>query len=493
MFKIGKVSEKLLYEIWKSENFEAQLKTVDDQIIEIIDTGENNKDYAGPDFFNSRIKIGNILYLGDVEIDIRHSDWKAHGHYLDKKYNKVILHIVLSKERFRPYVYTQDGRKINSICLIDFINVSYQSSLRNAIESERANRGFVMPCSEINENILLQDKLKLLTDLGIERFKQKEKKIFERIKEMVYLKEMNIREPIVRYDFGEEFQNKKFTPAEFNDPLLWQQLIYEMIFEALGYSKNKDNMLKLAKAVNLDFLIKFKEEEKFQDIIECALFNVSGIISVDHTNSDEKSTEYLRVLIEKWSEIKDQYDGAYFKKEEWNFFKLRPQNFPTVRIAGASRIIRRLLKDELLRNIITFFTEEHKQKKIVSTLRNMIIVNAKGYWRNHYVFDKTAKEEINYFVGLSRADEIIINVILPVLAVYFEIFDDKPAARRVKNLYLNFHQKSSNRVVKQVVDSLHITDSENKSVHAQGMIELFRHYCVKERCMECEIGKVVFK
>ena len=344
MFKIGKVSEKLLYEIWKSENFEAQLKTVDDQIIEIIDTGENNKDYAGPDFFNSRIKIGNILYLGDVEIDIWHSDWKAHGHYLDKKYNKVILHIVLSKERFRPYVYTQDGRKINSICLIDFINVSYQSSLRNAIESERANRGFVMPCSEINENILLQDKLKLLTDLGIERFKQKE---------------MNIREPIVRYDFGEEFQNKKFTPAEFNDPLLWQQLIYEMIFEALGYSKNKDNMLKLAKAVNLDFLIKFKEEEKFQDIIECALFNVSGIISVDHTNSDEKSTEYLRVLIEKWSEIKDQYDGAYFKKEEWNFFKLRPQNFPTVRIAGASRIIRRLLKDELLRNIITFLTKEN--------------------------------------------------------------------------------------------------------------------------------------
>ncbi|RKY97109.1 MAG: hypothetical protein DRQ13_05085, partial [Ignavibacteriae bacterium] len=180
-------------------------------------------------------------------------------------------------------------------------------------------------------------------------------------------------------------------------------------------------------------------------------------------------------------------------KEKWNFFKLRPQNFPTVRIAGGGRIIRRLIKNELFRNIITLFTEEHKQRKIVSMLRNMIIVNAKGYWRNHYVFDKPAKEEINYFIGLSRADEIIINVILPVLAVYFEIFDDKPAARRVKNLYLNFHQKSSNRVVNQVADSLHISDSESKSVHMQGMIELFRHYCVKERCMECEIGKVVFK
>jgi len=490
--KVGEVREKLLYEIWKSKNFEKQLKTLDNQIIDIIDAGENNTEYAGPDFFNSRIKVGNITYLGDIEIDIWHSDWKSHGHYLDKKYNKVILHIVLSKERFRPFVYTQNGRKINSICLTDFLNDSYQSSLRDAIESERTNRGFVMPCSENNEEILLDDKLKLLFDLGIERFKQKEKKIFECLKEMIYLKEMNIREPILRYDFGEEFQNKKFTSAEFNDPILWQQLIYEMIFEALGYSKNKDNMLKLAKAVNLDFLIKFKEHENFLKIIECALFNVSGIISIGHPKSDDKSTEYLRVLIEKWSGIKDRYDGAYFKKEKWNFFKLRPQNFPTIRIAGGARIIERLIKNELLRDIISFFTKDHKQKKIISMLRNMIIVNARDYWRNHYVFGKPAKEEINYFIGLSRADEIIVNVILPVLAVYFEIFDDKEAARRVKKLYLNFHQKSNNRVVNQVADSLHIANSESKSVHQQGMIELFRHYCVKERCMECEIGKVVF-
>jgi len=487
------VREKLLYEIWKSKNFEAQLKTFDNQIIEIVDAGENNKEFAGPDFFNSRIKVGNITYLGDVEIDIWHSDWKSHGHYLDKKYNKVILHIVLSKERFRPFVYTQDGRKINSICLIDFINDSYQTSLRNAIVSERTNRGFVMPCTENNKDILLEEKLKLLFDLGIERFKQKEKKIFECLKEMVFLKEMNIREPVVRYDFGEEYQNKKFTPVEFNDPLLWQQLIYEMIFEALGYSKNKDNMLKLAKAVNLDFLIKFKDEENFQEIIECTLFNVSGIISVGHHKLNEKSTEYLRVSIEKWSGIKDQYDGSYFKKEKWNFFKLRPQNFPTVRIAGGGRIIKRLIRDDLLKSIIMLFTSDQKQKKIVSMLRSMIIVNAKGYWHNHYVFDNAAKEEIKYFIGLSRADEIIINVILPVLAVYFEIFDDKAAARRVKKIYLNFHQKSSNRVVNQVTDSLHIANSESKSVHQQGMIELFRHYCVKERCMECEIGTVVFK
>jgi Protein of unknown function (DUF2851) len=492
VFKVTKTPEKLLYEIWKSKDFAEQLKTADGQMIEIIDVGENNKDFAGPDFFNSRIKIGNITYQGDVEIDIYHSDWKSHGHYLDKKYNKVILHIILSKERYQPYVFTQEKRKVNSICLTEFINQSYQLALRDAIQSERQNRSFTMPCSELNNIVPPGEKLKLLTELGVLRFKQKEKRIFERLKEMAYLKEMNIREPVVRYDFGEEFYNKKFSSEEFNDPLLWQQLIYEMIFEALGYSNNKDNMLKLAKAVNLDFLIRFKDQTDFQEVIECALFNVSGIIPAKVTSSDEKSSEYLRNLVEKWAEYKNDYDGVYFNEEKWNFFKLRPQNFPTVRIAAGSIIIYRLLKHELLAKLIESITGELKEKNIVSLLRNNLIVKAKGYWQNHYVFDKKAKIEIKYFLGLSRADEIIINVILPTLAVYFDIFENKAASRRVKNLYLNYVQKSSNQIVNQVESSLQLSKLKLKSAHIQGMIELFRHYCVKEKCLECKIGDLVF-
>jgi hypothetical protein len=482
VFKAGRIREKLLYEIWKSNGFETQLKTVDDQEIEIIDAGENNKNFAGPDFFNSKVKIGNLKYYGDVEIDVWHSDWKSHGHYLDKKYNKVILHVVLSKERFQPYVFTQDGRKVNSICLTDFISDSYQTSVRKAIQSEKSNRIFVMPCSELNKGVLPNEKLKYLSDL-----------VLERLKEMIYFKKNNIREPIVRYDFGEEFQNKKFSIEEFNEPVIWQQLVYEMIFEALGYSKNKDIMLKLAKAVNIDFLKTYCDEPDFDEIIECALFNVSGIISQDISTSDEETSEYLRKLVERWSLIKNQYDGTYFKKEKWNFFKLRPQNFPTVRIAGGSRIVKRLIISDFLNKLVESFSQDENQKKITSVLRNLTIVKASGFWRKHFVFDKPAKGEVNYFIGLSRADEIIINVLFPVLAVFFEIFQNKEANRSVKNLYLNYHQKSTNQVVIQVENSLHLENCGSKSVHIQGMIDLFRHYCVKERCLECTIGKSVFK
>ena len=492
MFAGNKIREKLLYEIWLNKNFNADILTVTDEKIEIIDVGNNNKDLAGPDFLNARIKIGSVTFKGDVEIDIRHRDWKAHGHYLHKNYNKVILHIVLSKENFQPYVYTQDGRKVNAICLMDFINDDYQSALRKAIISERNNRGFAMPCKEYSNNVALKSKLKFISTLGIERFKNKEKRILDRLKKMIYLKEMNIREPIIRYDFGEEFQNKKFSTEEFNDPLLWQQLIYEMIFEALGYSKNKEMMSKLAKAVNINFLNNFYAEEKFEEIIECSLLNVSGIVSNNNTTPDEKATEYLRKLVEKWSEIKTGYDGPYFHKEKWHFFKLRPQNFPTVRIAGGSRILNRLLKYDLFGNMIAAFTNKEEKKKIISMLRDLLIVKASGFWKTHYVFEKNAKEEIKYFVGLSRADEIIVNVLLPILTVYFDIFNNKDASTEVKSLYLNFIQKSANNVVSQVVESLHLNNSGIQSVYTQGMIELFSNYCVKERCLECNIGKEIF-
>jgi hypothetical protein len=330
-------------------------------------------------------------------------------------------------------------------------------------------------------------------ELGVERFNRKEKIILERLKEMIYLKQMNIREPIVRYDFGEEFRNKKFTTDEFNDPVIWQQLIYEMIFEALGYSKNKEMMGNLAKAVNLKFLYELERTSNFKMVIESSLFSVSGIIEKNYKSLDERTAEYLRTLTETWSAIKDKYDGAYFNNTKWHFFKLRPQNFPTIRIAGGSRIINRLMKDNLFEKIMLTFSNGERPKNFVTMLRDLLIVKADGFWHSHYVIGKDANVDVKYFVGLSRADEIIVNVILPILAVYFELFMNKDASRRVKNLYLNFHQKSSNQVVNQVSDTLHLDGSNIKSVYSQGMIELFRNFCVKEKCLQCKIGKEVFQ
>jgi hypothetical protein len=125
-------------------------------------------------------------------------------------------------------------------------------------------------------------------------------------------------------------------------------------------------------------------------------------------------------------------------------------------------------------------------------LRNYIITEAKGYWADHFNFDKISTEKLNYFIGVSRADEIIVNVFFPILILYFEIFEMNDSARRVKQLYLHYTQYGSNMVVEKVESALGLDKASRRSVNYQAMIELFRNYCVKERCLECKIGQKIF-
>ena len=486
------IKEKFIYEIWKEGKFVKELTVDNSQKIEIIHPGTHNKDSAGPDFLNARIKFGNITYLGDVEIDTWHSDWKTHGHFIDKRYEKVILHIVISKERHQPFVYSKVGRKVHSVCILDFMDENFRTALLDAVASEKQNRKFEMPCLGRNDGIHKKEKLNFLFELGVERFNKKSKRFLDRLKEMIYLKEMNIREPILKYDFGEEYFSKKYDPADFSDIHIWEQLIYEMIFEALGYSRNKEIMIKLAKAVNVSFLNNFRASENFELITESALFNVSGIIPQKAKYQEETTAEYLRQLIEVWNSIRNMYDGIIFKKEDWNFFKSRPQNFPTIRLRGGGLLITHFLASDVFKTLINYFNEERSVKEANVVLRNYIITEAKGYWVNHYNFDKLSQEKLNYFIGVSRADEIIVNVLFPALNLYFDILGKKEHSRKVKQLYIHYTQYGSNTVVEQVEATLDLTNASRRSINYQAIIELFRNYCVKERCLECKIGQKVF-
>jgi hypothetical protein len=375
---------------------------------------------------------------------------------------------------------------------LDFIDESIGKTLLRAVQNELKNRTFNMPCNDRNSTIPKKVKVNFIIELGIERFLNKSRKVLERAKQMIYLKEMNIREPIVRYDFGEDFTNRKFKPKDFSNTLIWQQIIYEMIFEALGFSRNKDLMLKLAQAVNVEYLNKFVGQENFLQLIESTLLNVSGLIPEKYSFKEEKTSEYIREIIEIWNSAKSDYDGMYFKQEQWNFFKLRPQNFPTIRIAGGARLLYQLLNEKLFEDLIELFAKESDPKDYSANLRNLLVVEAEGFWSDHYIFDKPASEKLNYFVGISRVDEIVVNVLLPVLSIYFEIFSKTDSVRRVKELYINYNQKTSNQLVEQVNNTLNLGRTKERSICYQGMIELFRNYCVKEKCLECKIGTKIF-
>ena len=485
-----KIPEELIYKIWEEKRIDASLTTAEGLSIEIIDCGVRNTDEAGPDYRHARIKIGNITFAGDVEIDTLHSDWKAHGHNLNQRYNKVILHAVLSNDSSYPFVVTQSGRKVPTLSLEGYLSATIKQNIQQDLKAIQSEDEIKMPCSQLNHNVDRREKLSYLKNLGLLRFRKKCEKNIERLKEIVLLNELQIKEPKVFHDFHKEISNREYVQKDFEHLELWQQLYYEQLFEALGYSKNKDIMLKLSKAVDIKFFKTIDDLNK--EKIESILFHISGMFPNVVDIANEETSEYMRNSLDLWMAIKNNYDSGLLNKNEWNFFKLRPQNFPTIRIAAGARLLEKIIIHEQFIRIINIFKQNSDINKLITKLRNEIIIKGEGYWAGHYNFNKETKTKLNYFIGLGRADEIVINIILPIYSVYFEIHGDKDLSQKVLNLFLNYYQKEGNHLVDQINDILGLKNEKFRSVYYQGMIDLFRNYCIKNKCIECEIGKKVF-
>ena len=485
-----KIPEEIIYKIWEEKRIDSSLTTADGLSIEIIDCGVRNSDEAGPDYRNARIKIGNITFSGDIEIDTLHSDWKAHGHNLNQRYNKVILHAVLSNDSSYPFVVTQSGRKVPTLSLEGFLSSSIKQNIQQDLKAIQSDDEIKMPCSQLNHKVERREKLNYLKNLGLLRFRKKCERNVERLKELVLLNELQIKEPKVYHDFHKEISAREYTQKDFEHLELWQQLYYEQLFEALGYSKNKDIMLKLSKTVDVKF---FKSVDQLnKEKIESILFHVSGMFPDVVDIPNEETSEYIRTSMDIWSSVKNNYDSGVLNKNEWNFFKLRPQNFPTLRIAAGARLLEKIIVHEQFIRILNIFKQYTDINKLITKLRNEIIIKGEGYWSDHYNFNKETKTKLNYFVGLGRADEIVINIILPIYSVYSEIHDNKDMSLKVLDLFINYYQKEGNHLVDQVNYTLGLKNEKFRSVYYQGMIDLFRNYCIKKKCMECEIGKQVF-
>jgi len=197
----SKISEEVIYKIWEERRLNNSLTTAEGQSIEIIDPGERNIDEAGPDYRHARIRIGNITFTGDIEIDTFHSDWKAHGHHLNQRYNKVILHAVLSNDSSYPFVVTSSGRKVPTLELEKYLSSSIKDNLTKDLKVINNDDSIKMPCKELNLLIDHKEKLLFIKNLGLLRFRRKCEKNVERLKEMILLQELQLKEPKVYHDF----------------------------------------------------------------------------------------------------------------------------------------------------------------------------------------------------------------------------------------------------------------------------------------------------
>ncbi|MCU7494216.1 MAG: DUF2851 family protein [Ignavibacteria bacterium] len=491
MNRAAKVTEKALYEVWKSDELKRSVNTIDGESVSILDTGFHNTDTSGPDFKNARIRIGNLTYVGDVEIDVDISDWRNHGHFQDAKYSSVILHVVFNNKHRHPFVFSSDKRKIPVLCITDFLDTNISLEVFEQASLENTAGINHLRCSQKSQKVENKLKLDFLYSLGISRFRKRCDKIYERLKELAYVKELDLREPVIGYDLSEQFLSREFSYKDFKDKELWQQLFYEFIFEALGYSNNKAIMLKLAQSANLKFLREVVYEANSLETIRACLFYISGLISFDKTYEDKEIAEHVDNSIMLWDTVKDRYDGKVFSEINWHFFKLRPQNFPTIRLAGGAVLLQRIMFEDMIGRMIKKFEEIKNKEVLLRSVKSLFIVPSDGFWKTHYVLDKPTEDEIKYFIGGSRIDDIIINIVLPYVSIYSEIHGNKELSKTVLQIFSSYIQPDNNNIVKTVASSLYVEDSWKRSILSQGMIELFRSFCSKDKCRECEIGKVL--
>ncbi len=171
-----KLNETHLYEVWKNQQFTERLKTVSGEDIDVLNAGTHNEDMAGPDFLNAKIRIGILTYVGDIEIDCEINDWKGHGHNIDVKYNRVILHLSFRNNHNQAFVYTNAGRKVPTITLSRFLPATFNSQFEPPPPRDVSNVKQLLRCHEANGLVNAVTRENFILKLGFQRFEKKCKK-----------------------------------------------------------------------------------------------------------------------------------------------------------------------------------------------------------------------------------------------------------------------------------------------------------------------------
>lgn len=491
MNNLNTIKEKFLYQIWQNKKFaNCKLTTINNDEIEILDVGTRNEGEEGPDFKNARIIIGGIKYIGDIEIDTNISDWVKHEHNRNEKYNSVILHVFFNMDIKNFHPISASGRIIPALNLSQFVENDFRKVIREAISSEKDHRVKGIPCQYKELQTTVDKKLTFLRELGIRRFEKKCNKIYQRLKELYFEEQLrnSTKEPDIHYTPNEEFYNKEFKPSDFKNEKLWIKLFYELMFEALGYSKNKDIFRRLAIEVDLDFVLKYIPKENFVDQAESVYFYISGLMPKLNEVQDNEIKSYVKKIYDDWKKYQPNFRGEILDSTKWHFFQLKPQNFPTIRIAGGVRLIYELLYNNLLGKIMSTFEKIDNTSQMLKVLKSLLIVEANGFWKNYFHFQKKAEIPFRHFIGISRAEEIVVNVVLPFIKILSDIFGRKKDALKVMAIYKTMLQKTDNQIVIDIANALQIPNIVHQSIFYQGLIELFREYCSKKKCKQCEIG-----
>ncbi len=430
--------EDFLHFLWRTRRFDlSNLETTTGQSLEILDFGEYNRLDSGADFQNVKIKIDDLTWFGNVEMHLKSSDWLLHKHQNDAAYGNVILHVVYEEDV--PIFYQNSNiknKKEGSLlpCLVlknripEGIFQNYWSILNN--EHWIPCQHHFYKVSEITKNLWLDRLL-------IERLERKTEAI------------------------AAAFENNSGD---------WEETFWQFVARYFGSKVNAEPMERLAHGLPHLILAKHKNQI-FQ--IEALLFGQSGLLETDFTDDYPKALRKEFVFLQKKHSL-----TAPVSKAAWKFSRMRPQSFPTIRLAQLAALVNQ--SSHLFSKIIT--------PMLISDLKMLFEVEVSDYWRTHYMFDTPSVYSEKSF-GKNAIDLLLINVVAPFLFFYGK--SRKEETMKDQALELLDSLKAEKNVITEGYQKLGL-DIKN-AAHSQSLIQLKTEYCDKKQCVNCAIGVAILK
>ena len=416
------MKEDFLQFIWKHGLYlKDKLETTDGDPVEIISAGQSNHD-SGPDFFNARIRIGQTDWAGNIEIHQKSSHWYQHRHDSDAAYDNVILHVVEVHDK----TVQVKSHQLPTLIL------GYRDEILNNYEGLLKSKHWIACCERLPE----VDPFILrfwFSSLMIERLESK-------TAEIVKLLEHNHHN--------------------------WNETFYQMLARNFGMKTNALPFELLAKSLSLGILSKHKND-LFQT--EALLFGQSGLL-----NETLLGDDYFLSLRKEYSFLYKKYGLSGIESHLWKFMRLRPINFPTVRIAQLAMLIHH--SSALFSHILE--TEDLDQ------LRQLFKVTASGYWDTHYRFNKPSGENRPKALGQTAFDNLVINTIVPMLFVYGDQHLDQGMKDRAL-LLLEKLDAENNQIIRKWNES---GIESRTAFETQALLQLKNNYCDHKKCLNCQLG-----
>ena len=421
------MTEDFLQYIWQHRLYlpEGNL-TAEGDPVEPLQPGQPNTD-AGPDFTDARVRIGDTLWAGCVEIHLCSSDWERHGHHTDPAYNNVVLHVV-----YRNDADTYNARRQKVPVMELHFDARYFNNYNHLANSKERIACHDEPC-KLDEFSFVS----WMERLAVERLEQKYEAIMQ-----------------------------SYASTGNN----WEETLYRRLARNFGFSLNALPFESLAKTLSLNILLKHRD---YLQQIEALLFGQAGMLA------DEYITDTY------YTELRKEY--RYLQKKNklepidcflWKFLRLRPINFPTLRIAQFAALIHR--NEHLFSQIM--------DAKSVVTLEELFDLQASAYWDTHYVFGKESPERKKTF-GKSSIHTILINTVAPFLFVYGKARGKDDFCTRAVDLLESLPPEKNSIIARW--EELGAPCSN--ALRSQALLQLDNEYCRPKRCLACAIGNKIVR